>query len=216
MPLASAGKLRNVRIPALRQFSVDKLAEFAGEFRILLLVGSKFRVPFRFGFTSTVDGLAKMLLGFLWARETAARRANPDSVSSASPLPRPAASHARRRCPACGANHNQCASVPGSARDVLFPGARADGVVDSIQVIAILDGLCVPAIRREPLGMVFGEGELRRGGESDAVVIVEIDQLPEFQVARERSGFGCHALHQIAIADQSVGEMIDDLKPGRL
>ena len=45
------------------------------------------------------------------------------------------------------------------------------------------------------------------------IVIIEIDQLAQFQMPGERGGFRRHAFHQIAVADQSVGEMMNDLKP---
>src|SRR6185437_7032750 len=52
------------------------------------------------------------------------------------------------------------------------------------------------------------------------VVIIEIDQLAELQMTGERCGLRGDARHQIAVADDPVGEMSDDLEartivPGR-
>ena len=80
-----------------------------------------------------------------------------------------------------------------------FLASCADGAVDSFQIVAVFHRLRVPTIRREPPGAVFREGEVRRGRECDAVVIVQIDELPEFQVARQRSCFGCHAFHEVPV-----------------
>jgi hypothetical protein len=44
------------------------------------------------------------------------------------------------------------------------------------------------------------------------VIVIEIDQLAEFQVAGKGRGLRGYALHQIAIADDPIGEMIDDLR----
>src|SRR5262245_35433446 len=74
----------------------------------------------------------------------------------------------------------------------------------------------MPAIRREALGTIFGEGETGRRGERDMVVIIKIYQLPQLQVSSKRGGFSCHTLHQIAIADNPVGVMIADLEPGSI
>ena len=89
-----------------------------------------------------------------------------------------------------------------------------EGSFDGLQVVSIRDDVRVPAIGREPLGPVLGEGELGRGGEGDAIVIVEADKFPQLQVARQRSRLGGHALHEVAIAHQDIGEVVDEVEPG--
>src|SRR6185437_13057716 len=46
------------------------------------------------------------------------------------------------------------------------------------------------------------------------VVVIEIDQLAELQMARQRCGLRGYALHQVPVADDSIGEVIDDLEAG--
>ena len=43
-----------------------------------------------------------------------------------------------------------------------------------------------------------------------AIVVVQTDQLAELQMAGERGGFRRDAFHQVAVADDRVGEVIDD------
>ncbi len=46
------------------------------------------------------------------------------------------------------------------------------------------------------------------------VVVVEIDQLAEPQVPGQRGGFRRDAFHQVAVADDAVSVMVDDLEAG--
>ena len=46
------------------------------------------------------------------------------------------------------------------------------------------------------------------------IVVVKVDQLAQLQVSGQRCGFRGHAFHQIAIADDAIGEMIDDAEAG--
>src|SRR3712207_7380615 len=53
---------------------------------------------------------------------------------------------------------------------------------------SVFDRQRVPAVRVETLGHVLGEGERGRAFDGHLVVVVKVDQLAEFQVARERRG----------------------------
>lgn len=48
------------------------------------------------------------------------------------------------------------------------------------------------------------------------IVIVQIDQFFQFQMIGERGGFRGNAFHQIAIANDPLSEVIDDLKSGAI
>ena len=105
-----------------------------------------------------------------------------------------------------GADENQ-------RRPPRFAPRGAQCLVDRLHVVAVFHRLRVPAIRLEALRVVLVTGNVRTGGERHMVIVEEINQLAEFQLPGERSCFGRHALHQVSVADQPVGKMIDDLKP---
>ena len=44
------------------------------------------------------------------------------------------------------------------------------------------------------------------------IVVVQVNQLAELQMAGQRCGFRGDALHQVAVAHDPIGMMIDDLK----
>ena len=64
-----------------------------------------------------------------------------------------------------------------------------DGVRDVVGVVAIRHRARVPAICLETLGDVFGEIELGGAGERNVVLIVEVNQLAQLQVAGQRRRF---------------------------
>jgi hypothetical protein len=92
----------------------------------------------------------------------------------------------------------------------------AQGALDSLQVVAVGDRLRVPAVGLEAPGAVLGERDLRRSGQRDAVIVVQVDQLAEPEMAGQRCSLRRHAFHQIAVAGDGVGVVIDDLKPGAI
>ena len=83
--------------------------------------------------------------------------------------------------------------------------------VNRCKIVSILHGLRVPAIRFETQGTIFREGDVSRGGKRDVVVVIKAEQLAKPQMTRERRGLGRDAFHQIAVADQHIRVMIDDL-----
>ena len=70
--------------------------------------------------------------------------------------------------------------------------------------------LHVPAIRREARADVLGEGDVGGRRERDAVRVVEHDQPAEMEVAGERRRFRSDAFHQVAIARDDPGAVVDD------
>ena len=93
--------------------------------------------------------------------------------------------------------------------------AGRDGGVDRVDVVAVGDPLHVPAVRLEALADVLGEGEVRGAVDGDVVVVVEEDELAQLQVTGEGGGFAADALHQVAVAGEHVGVVIDDVGAGR-
>ena len=72
--------------------------------------------------------------------------------------------------------------------------------------------LDVPAVRLEALALVLGrEAERRRAVDRDVVVVVEVDEPAEAEVAGDRRGLHRHALHHVAVGADRVDAPVDDL-----
>ena len=56
-----------------------------------------------------------------------------------------------------------------------------------------------------------GFGEVQRTVDRDAVVVEEHDQLGEAQMAGKRNGFVTDAFHQVAVAGDDEGHVIDHI-----
>ena len=70
----------------------------------------------------------------------------------------------------------------------------------------------VPALRLEALRLVLGrEGERRRAVDRDVVVVVEVDEPAEPEVAGDRGGLVGDPLHQVAVGADRVDEAVDEL-----
>ncbi len=80
----------------------------------------------------------------------------------------------------------------------------------AIGVVSVHIGNHVPAIGLEALGRVVGEPAFDVAVDGDAVVVVKRHQLGQAQGAGERTGFVADAFHQATIAQEGIGEVIDD------
>src|SRR3954454_2069379 len=69
----------------------------------------------------------------------------------------------------------------------------------------------MPALRLEALAAILGERERRGAVDRDVVVVVEVDELAEPERAGDRSRLVRHALHEIAVAADAIGAVVDDL-----
>ena len=88
--------------------------------------------------------------------------------------------------------------------------ARARGLGDRAlergghgRVVVGVGALDVPAVGLEAPRDVLAEGERSVALDRDVIVVVEIDQVAEPPVARERGRLRGHALHQIAVGDDA-------------
>ncbi len=73
--------------------------------------------------------------------------------------------------------------------------------LDRIEVLGDLaEVLDVPAVGLEPLGRVVGQGQLGGAVDGDVVVVVDVDEPPEAEVAGERRRLVAHALGEVAVA----------------
>ena len=86
-----------------------------------------------------------------------------------------------------------------------------DGFLDGDEVVAVFDHLHVPVVGLEALGHVFGVAEFGGAVERDQIVVIEHDQLAQAEGSGERGGFMADAFHQIAVAAEDVGVVVDRL-----
>src|SRR5258705_3850649 len=73
-----------------------------------------------------------------------------------------------------------------------------------------VDPLHVPAVGLEAAPHVLTERQLRWPLDRDVVVVVEVDEVSEAPVPRQRRRFGRHALHEIAVAHESEDPPVEE------
>ncbi len=82
--------------------------------------------------------------------------------------------------------------------------------VNGREVIAIFDLLHVPPIRLKTSPHIFGKGKLGRTGQRNTVVVEQADQFAEPEVSGQGTRLGCNSLHEITVAGDDIGIVIDD------
>ena len=100
-----------------------------------------------------------------------------------------------------------------SNRDQARPRVRLGGRdcgVDRGNVVAVFDSRRVPAIGVEPLQHVLVERHRRRPVELDVIVVVEVDQLAQTEVAGQRSRLGRDPFLEIAIRADGVDKVVEN------
>ena len=85
---------------------------------------------------------------------------------------------------------------------------------DRSHVVSVLDAGRMPAIRVEPLQGPVRECHRRGAVELDVVVVVEVDELAQLQMARQRSGLGRDAFLQVSVRADRVDVVVDQLVAG--
>ncbi len=97
---------------------------------------------------------------------------------------------------------------------VLDGHGPADGRFECVGVVGYLaEVLGVPAVGVEPLDGIVVEGDLGGPVDGDVVVVVYVDQPPEAEVAGERGGLVADAFHQVAVAADHEGVVVDQVRP---
>eukprot|EP00968_Pinguiococcus_pyrenoidosus_P004601 scaffold301_cov243-Pinguiococcus_pyrenoidosus.AAC.106 len=89
---------------------------------------------------------------------------------------------------------------------------RLDRCVQRGEIVAVGDGLDVPAVGGVAHPDVLGEGQRRVSVDGDGVVVVEHDELAEAQVASEGAGFGRDAFLQAAVPADDPGVVVHDVE----
>ena len=111
----------------------------------------------------------------------------------------------RRRVPDVAAQDHD-------ARALGLGHAGADARLDRVEVVGDLAELDdVPAVAREALRDVVGVGELGGAVDGDVVVVVDVDETAEAEVAGERRRLVAHALFEAAVAADHEHVVVDDL-----
>ena len=78
----------------------------------------------------------------------------------------------------------------------------------SVEVVRVVDVLDVPAVRLEARALVLGrEGERGRAVDRDVVVVVEVDERAEPEMACDRRRLRRNTFHQIAVGADRVDPM---------
>ena len=90
----------------------------------------------------------------------------------------------------------------------------ADGRGDFFGVIAVGDLHGVPAISVEALAHVFSEDQAGGAAQRNAVLVVQVDQFAELQVAGQGGSLLGDAFHQVAIAANGIGMVVDESVSG--
>jgi hypothetical protein len=102
-------------------------------------------------------------------------------------------------------------SQPDQCRPLLLRDAGAHGGLDRLDVFAVVDLECVPALGVEAGGHVLRERELGRAVDRDPVVVVEIDEASEAEMPRERRRLRRDTFHQVAVGADREYAMVDDV-----
>ena len=91
-------------------------------------------------------------------------------------------------------------------------GARFfESLGNIVGVVTLLDHSGMPPVGLEALGDIFCERQVGSAGERDQIVIVEVNHLAEMEMACERSRLLGNAFHQVAIAADDIGVVIDNV-----
>ena len=67
----------------------------------------------------------------------------------------------------------------------------------------------MPAVGFKPFGYAFAEGKTGKALDRYFVIVVKVDQLSQFEMAGEGSGFRRNTFHQITIGNDCVDMVID-------
>ena len=89
-----------------------------------------------------------------------------------------------------------------------------DRSADGVGIVTVNRRNHLPAIGFETLGRIVGEPAFHFTINGNAVVVVKTDQLAQPQGAGQRSHFVGDTFHQAAVAQESVGVVINDVVAG--
>ena len=98
---------------------------------------------------------------------------------------------------------------PDQGRSLCLLGGGDDRSLESVEIVGVRDNAGVPSVRlKAEIDVLAREGEFRRSIDGDAVVVVEVDDAPEAEMAGQRRRLGGHALHEIAVGADPVNLVV--------
>ena len=85
-------------------------------------------------------------------------------------------------------------------------------LVDRAAVERVDAALNMPAVPFKALGPILGVGDVGLAVDGNGVIVVEIDDLAQAQMARQAGGLAGNAFHEVAVAHDGIGKVVDDLE----
>src|SRR5574341_490750 len=86
-----------------------------------------------------------------------------------------------------------------------------NGRIYCLDVVAVLHLLDMPAISREARGAVFGESQIGGAVNRNTIVIIQINQVAQLQMPRQRGCLRRNALHQVAVRDNGIDIVVEQV-----
>ena len=191
-PFASAGKVGQVAVPALRQLAALHALDVVGEIGELLLVGAEALLPrlaqlraarADAGFEVLVHAVGDEELGV--RRPAVALLGQADLVFAQRLAVRGAGVLLVRRAPAdVAVDDDQRRPIVGGLEDV-------ERAAEQIEIVGVADARDVPAVADEARRDVIAVGEGGVALDGDVVVVVDPAQVRQLQVAGDRARLRC-------------------------
>ena len=202
---------RNIFVPTLRQLAVEHLLPHLRQLGIVLRPRLVLIVPLALPLRAAFDGLAHVLLHFVGDQELR--------------IGRPAVRFLRQpyliRAQGFAVRFLGVLPVGRAPADMRvdddqrgtrhFALRRPDGHVDQLQVVHVGDVQHVPVPAAEARGHVVAEGQRGAALDGDVIVVVEPDQVRQAEMSRDRRCFVADAFHQVAIAAEDVGAIVEGI-----
>src|SRR5207245_2111925 len=83
---------------------------------------------------------------------------------------------------------------------------------EGVEVVGVFHSLSMPAVSIKAFADIFGgEGKFSTAVDGDVIVVVEIDDIAEAEMAGDRGRLAGHSFHQITVADDGKDPMIEQL-----
>ena len=97
------------------------------------------------------------------------------------------------------------------SRSPVAVDGRCQRLPDRLRIVAVDGRYDTPAVAPEPPGHVFREPGIDIAVYGDTVVVVQADELAEFERSRKRCRLVGDAFHEAPVAGDRPGAVIDDL-----
>src|SRR6266404_3155236 len=89
---------------------------------------------------------------------------------------------------------------------------NVERLVNGIDIICIANTQDVPSIRQKSRRDILGKRQCGAAFERDVIVVVDPAEIIEPEMAGQRRGFGCNALHETTITANGVNVVVEDFE----